>query len=125
MESSGQNESFRDRLVNLVMSRKYEKQGVKLPPKYWNLPKYKKEYQQQVMVAAKLIKAYDQQAILNVITKETWCWSLFAKRLPELIEVEQQKIIQQKIINEQIKEQASKPISNAAHLPLFRKANNE
>lgn len=112
--------SERDIIVQLIITRKYNKQGITLPDNFWRLPKYKDEYKKQAMVAAKLLRVYSAKAILNVLEKESWCWSLHAKRLPDLIEKEQTSLDIEKKIQELKEPQESKPVD----LPLFRKRPN-
>ena len=120
----GNQESYRDRIVTTVMRRKYEKLGVTLPHKYWNLPEYKPEYRQQMIMASKFMKAYDIDAILNVLNKETWCFSLYAKQLPELIELEQSRLKKQKI-QEKLQQESRPVVKPAPNVPLFRKKKDE
>lgn len=112
--------SQRDKLVTCIMKRKYEKQGVTLPVKYWNLPQYKEEYQHQMRAAAKIIRAYDMEAVWNVINKEKWCWSLHAKQLHTLFEKEQANLSKQRIAISQI-EQLNIKEEEEVKKPLFRK----
>ena len=116
--------SQRDMIVSFIITRKYNKQGVTLPPKFWRLPKYKSEYQLQSMQAAKLLRAYEPEAIWNVLRKEAWCWSLMAKKLPNMIEQEQarlsveNKILEQKQLNTP---KVAPDIAPAQNVQLFRK----
>lgn len=111
--------SQRDILVQLILTRKYNKQGITLPDKFWNLPKYKEEYRLQSMFAAKLFRAYSSEAIFNVIRRESWCWSLKAKKIPDMIEVEQARLLTESKIKE-LKE-SEKPVDLPSGLPTFRK----
>lgn len=115
-------ESSRDRLVTLVMKRKYEKSGKTLPVKYWNLPEFKSEYQHQMRGAAKLTKAFSFEAINKALENERWCWSLHNPGLVEKIQLAQSEIDSKKIalneIQSQLPEQSEKQIENK---PLFRK----
>lgn len=111
--------STRDILVTIVMKRKYEKSGITLPKKYWNLPEYKKDYQHQIRGAAKLLKAFPLEAIIIALEKEKWCWSLHSPVLEEKIELESSTIEKNKIAaRETIQEPARQQIENK---PLFRK----
>jgi len=114
--------SQREMLVSYIIKRKYEKQGITLPEAFWRLPKYKKEYQQQTIIAAKLFRAYSEEAIWNTIRKESWCWSLYAKKLPDLIEVEQARLTNEKNLREHIAKQ-NPQVTPCETSPLFRKKN--
>lgn len=112
----------REQLVCIMMKRKYGKQGITLPNKFWNLPKYKKEFITQSVHANKLIKAYSKEAIFNVINRETWCWSLGMKKLHDLIAIEQARLDTEQKIRE-LKEEQKQPEVDM-NLPLFRKKEN-
>lgn len=112
--------SQRDKLVTCILKRKYDKQGITLPVKYWNLPQYKEEYQHQMRAAAKIIRAYDIEAVWNVINKEKWCWSLHAKQLHILFEKEQADLNKKRIAVSQI-ERLNKKEEEQIKKPLFRK----
>jgi ribosomal 50S subunit-associated protein YjgA (DUF615 family) len=107
----------REELVELMVRRQYLKKGVNLPLKFWNLPEYKKDYQHQIRLAAKLFRTYDPKAISNVIEKETWCYSLATKKLANLIEIEQKRLA---LIEKQT-QHTSKIIRPEATGSLFRK----
>jgi hypothetical protein len=111
--------STRDRLVLTVMKRKYEKSGVTLPEKYWNLPEYKKDYQHQIRAAAKLLKAFSIEAITAALEKENWCWSLHSPVLQDKIELEQSRLEKNRIaIRQKEQDNTYKQLDNK---PLFRK----
>lgn len=112
--------SQRDKLVTCILKRKYDKQGITLPVKYWNLPQYKEEYQHQMRAAAKIIRAYDIEAVWNVINKEKWCWSLHAKQLYALFEKEQADLNKKRIAVSQI-ERLNNKEEEQVKKPLFRK----
>ena len=82
----------RDKLVEMMVRRQYLKKGVNLPPHFWNLPDYKRDYRREVMLAAKLYRAYSEEAITNVMERETWCFSLAAKKLANMIEIEERRL---------------------------------
>jgi len=115
--------SNRDAIIHLAMQRRFEKNGVKLPPKYWNLPEYKQEYAHQIRGYYKLTKAYSETVILKVFQRERWCFSLHNESLVG-------KISQENNI-EKTKQQQTQPlakpkIQNTSDLanediPLFRK----
>ncbi len=75
-----------------MVRRRYLKKGVNLPLSFWNLPEYKGDYRNEIRLAVKLYATYREEAIINVINRETWCYSLLCKKLPNLIEIEQRKL---------------------------------
>lgn len=81
--------SFRDSIIRKMIERQHKKV---LIDRYWNLPEYKKDYQNQLRGYAKLIKIYSKSAISKGIEKEKWCWSLNSPKLQASINEEQQKI---------------------------------
>lgn len=115
-----EDKSIRDRIVQLLITRKYNKQGVTLPDKFWNLPKYKEEYARQTISVAKFIRAYGPETVLNVINREGWCWSLGPKKMPDLMALEVAKLKRdsEKIKNN-IKTEESPTLPTSA--TLFRK----
>ena len=78
---------FRHWMAEIMVKRKFKNE--QLPTKFWNLPKFKKEYQHQIRLASKIIKVYDQDVIQKVIEKESWIYSLAVKKLNDLFEQEQ------------------------------------
>lgn len=90
--TGGHDIKFTTYLAELVMVRKYEKGRKKLPPKFWNLPEYKEEFQKQLIKAVSLSKIFDEQALLAVLKREKWIFSLYVKRLPNMIKVEERKV---------------------------------
>ena len=125
MEFTG-DKSIRDRIVIMMLTRKYNKQGVTLPDKFWNLPKYKNDFVRYSAAAAKFIRAYGAEAVLNVLNRETWCWSFGPKTLPDLVAAEAASI---KLQAEMSKNTKHTSIDTNTVLPentaLFRKKSNE
>lgn len=79
-------------IAEIIMVRKYEKQGIKLPIRFWNIDKYKKEYVQTIVMANKFTKLYPHHIVIKVLnTTGNWITSLFVKKLNELIEIELNK----------------------------------
>lgn len=118
---SGEDKSIRDRIVIMMITRKYNKQGITLPDKFWNLPKYKKDYVFYTTGAARFIRAYGAEAVLNVLNRETWCWSFGPKTLPNLVEAEATKL---KLEAEKAKNTPKAESANIvlpANAALFRK----
>lgn len=85
-------------IAEQMIRREYDKKMITLPIKFWNLPDYKGKYQLQMRLAAKLIRAYGEEAVQNVIDRETWCWSLAAKKLPDLMEAEAANLNKRKMV---------------------------
>lgn len=65
-------------LATIMVARKFKEE---LPTKFWNLPKYKKEFQHQMRLALKLLKVYDHEIIMLVVFEMKWCYSLAVKKL--------------------------------------------
>lgn len=77
----------REFLAELIVRRKFrQKEKIELPDKFWNLPKYKTEYQLQIRAAQKLLNIYDIDDIMTVIAENVWIYSLNLKRIPEMID---------------------------------------
>jgi len=64
--------------------------------KFWNLPKWKKHYQYQVVLANRLVKKYTEAAIVKAINSPE-CKRMYSLRFPPLESIIQkyQKIIEQ------------------------------
>lgn len=117
-----EDKSIRDRIVQKLIKRKYEKQGITLVEKFWNLPKYKNEYVRQTASVAKFIRAYGAEAVFNVVEREEWCWSLSPKQMPELMELEVGRLRRDKAKNEAKKSEPEEP--QIENKQLFRKRIN-
>ncbi len=63
-----------------------------LPVKFWNLPKWKKIYMQQLLTANSLLKMYSPQAIIAGLRKHPKAYSLRAQWLDDTFKEEQEKI---------------------------------
>lgn len=123
-DKSMEDKSIRDRIVIMLMTRKYNKQGITLPDKFWNLPKYKKDFVIYSTAASRFIRAYGAEVVLNVLNRESWCWSFMPKALPDLMVAEAAKLKREA---EKAKN-APMPESNIAlpaNAALFRKKVNE
>lgn len=119
-----EDKSIRDRIVIMMITRKYNKKGITLPDKFWNLPSYKKDFVIYSAAASRFIRAYGADAVLNVLNRETWCWSFGPKTLPDLMVAEVTKL---KRDAEKAKN-APKPdgtIALPANAALFRKKVDE
>lgn len=88
--------SPREYIAELMLIREYQKKQIRLPSKFWNLPEYKHKFANQIRMASKLINAYGAEAVLATLEKEKWCFSLYAKKMPHLIELELAAINQKK-----------------------------
>lgn len=113
-----------ERIAELLVRREFEKQGKFLPDKFWNLPAYKRKYAIQCQLAAKFIRTYGPEVIMSVLEKEKWCFSLAAKRLPHLFELEQHKRSIQKEAKQMLETQKS-PNVKYANVPVFRRHQKE
>jgi len=113
------------KIAEILVRREYEKQGKKLPDKFWLLPEYKRKYAMQCMMASKFLRSYDQDVILAVLEQEKWCYSLAAKVLAEKFEIEKNK----RRIQAQMKERAQKNKAEDTpaqeNLPEFRTKNGK
>ena len=109
-----------ERIAELLVRREFERQGKFLPDKFWNLPAYKTKYAIQCRLAAKFIRTYGTEIIMSVLEREKWCFSLAAKRLPQMFELEQHKRKIQKEAKEMLETQKSPSIKNA-NVPVFRR----
>lgn len=104
-------------IAEKMLRREYNKKGVTLPVKFWNLVEYKTKYQFQMRLAAKLIRTYGEEAVQAVIDREAWCYSLAAKRLPDMMEIEANALRGEKII-EKITSKSPEMIDD--NIPQFR-----
>lgn len=104
----------------MMVRREYEKKGKFLPRSFWNLPEYKPKYQYQCRLAAKLLRTYDSEVISTVLDKEKWCFSLSAKSLANLFDVEQKRRDLQKELGKMLECESTEhlPVNDA---PKFRK----
>lgn len=107
-----------EKIAEMMVRRQFERQGKFLPAKFWNLPEYKTIYQHQCRMAAKLIRVYGIEVIMAVLEREKWCFSLAAKTLPRLFDLEQHK----RKIQTEAKEMLNniEPEQIIADVPLFR-----
>lgn len=113
-----------EKIASLLIRREYERKGKFLPDKFWNLPEYKRKYSIQCQLAAKFIRTYGADVVLSVLEKEKWCFSLAAKTLPRLFELE----VHRRKIQSEAKEMLDKqrgPAQEIANVPTFRKHQKE
>lgn len=83
-----------------MLKREYGRKHITLPTRFWNLPEYKGKFQFQMRLAAKLVRAYGLEAVQAVIDREAWCYSLAAKKLPDMMELEASNLSKSKMIEE-------------------------
>ena len=102
-----------------MVRREYLKKNITLPPKFWNLVEYKPSYRRQMMLASKFIRAYGEEAVLNVINREEWAYSLAPKKFPEMMEEEANRLKRSKMLQEMTKKEPVKLIG-VEDAPLFR-----
>jgi hypothetical protein len=105
-------------IAKQMVKREYDKKLITLPAKFWNLPEYKGRFQLQMRLAAKLIRTYGEEAVQTVIDRETWCWSLAAKKLPDLMEAEASNLNKKKIVEEVTRKPAER--EDLSNIPQFR-----
>lgn len=82
------------KIVELICQRIFAKDGITLPPKFWNDKRFARTYKLQLIMANALLKKYSAQAIIAALqsSKGKRIWSLSAKFLDPIIEVEQKKL---------------------------------
>lgn len=78
-------------VAEVLVKRKAEREEKHLPDKFWldYHCEWTKEFRKQVQQAAKLIKKYSEEALLNFVKNNKWNYSLFSKLSLERIEKEQ------------------------------------
>lgn len=111
------------KIAEEMIRREYRRKYLDLPAKFWNLPEYKQKYQNQMRFASKFVRTYGEEVVWNVLKKETWCFSLAAKSLPNLMEIEANRLKNKELVQEI---QESRPVEKVDEsVPLFRvKTNN-
>lgn len=80
-----------------IMCQRYAKKALKisLPNNYWNLPKWKKRYTQQIIAANGVLNVYPIEAIRAALKRKdgSWQWSVREKSLQTIIQEEHEKIL--------------------------------
>lgn len=103
-------------IAELMVRRSYARKNLCIPQKFWNLPEYRPSYQHQMRLAARLARTYGTEVLTNVLLKEEWCFSLAAKTLANLFEVEKNRLEMAKLAKD-----IKKPVEVVdTELPLFR-----
>lgn len=87
-------------IAEQMVRREYARKYITLPAKFWNLPDYKGKYQFQMRMASKFVRAYGEPAVQAIIDRETWCYSLAAKKLPDMMELEASNLSKSKMVEE-------------------------
>jgi hypothetical protein len=81
-------------LAEVMCERTAKSQGNELPPKFWNLSRWKKEFLKQLTLANKLVNKYDPSLISKALRSPQGkkIFSLGAKWLKDILEKESFKI---------------------------------
>lgn len=87
-------------IAEIIMTREAKKNCEVLPPKFWNIDKYKKRYKLLLIKINSLLKIYDERALIAAIRNNQWMYSLYYPNLPDLIEKEVVKLDKQVQLNE-------------------------
>lgn len=105
------------RLAEIMVERLAASEQQTLPPRFWQNKdgRWAKEWKKQAIIAARLLKKFDAEAILKALRtqKGQKVWSLGAKWLLPLIETEQKKI---QAYKERIEKEVT-PICEPSTLP--------
>ena len=115
------------KIAEQMVRREYLRKNIPLPAKFWNLVEYKPSYRRQMMLASKFIRTYGIEALERVIDRETWAYSLAAKKFPDLLELEVSKIKEEAIIKEMISKNKSTYMDDIdiSDIPLFRSSKSD
>ena len=85
-------------IAEIICPRLFKTKGFKeLPPKFWNDPRFSREYRLQLIKANALLKTFSLEAIISALTKTkigVKIYSLGAKWLDPIIAQEEEKIKQ-------------------------------
>lgn len=92
---SGKECTFQQYIVEMMCIRNAQSKNQKLEPGFWNKDSWRKFYKLQIIKANALLRAFSQQAILAALNskKGEKIWSLYWKDLPELIIIEEERIV--------------------------------
>lgn len=84
-------------ITEVMCERLALKDGVgSLPHKFWNTPKWKKIYFQQLLIANSFLKMYSPTAILNTLRRNPKCYSLRARWIDDQLKNEQDELDKKK-----------------------------
>jgi len=64
-----------------MCKRQAARENIELPHKFWNQPRWKREFKNQLLASSSLLKTYDIKDILIVLESKPTVYSLFAKWL--------------------------------------------
>lgn len=78
-------------LAEVMCMRVAKKNKETLPVKFWNEPKWKMQYKQQIVAANSLLKIYEPDAIIAAVNRKDSQW-IYSLRYPGL----NQKILEEK-----------------------------
>ena len=76
-------------ILELICERQAVKEKVDLPVRFWNLPRWKATFVRQLRKVHKLLKSYNERAIINSIKENPRIYSLLAPWFDELVEKQQ------------------------------------
>ena len=79
-------------IVEILMERKANKDGIKLTKAFWQLPQFKRPYQLNLLQVSALLNAYSDKAIINALNREKWAWSVTAKQVKQAVIEEEAKL---------------------------------
>ena len=106
------------KIAEELVKREYQKKGVNLPIKFWNIPEYRPKYQMQMRYAAKLVRTFGEEAVWNALGKESWCYSLGGPKIQAAIELEASKLAQKETLR--AIQQSRPEEDDDTALPAFR-----
>lgn len=70
-------------ITEMICEKRAQKLKKELPRQFWNLPEWKKFFQQQVLAANSLLKLYDAKTIITVL-KNPSTFNVMSLRAPQL-----------------------------------------
>jgi len=82
-------------ICELLCQKKADFDKIRLPMKFWNsMPTWDRYFKKNLRNVAKLLKKYDERAIINVLRSEKFGrrYSIFTDFAEQLIQKEQEKI---------------------------------
>ena len=82
-------------IAETLTARLARKQGKELPPRFWNMPAWKRTFLNQVRLAAAILKIYDRKAVFAALRREKNVFSLNNKWLDPILQEEQEKLDRQ------------------------------
>lgn len=80
-------------VAEVLIARKAASKNVTLPHRYWvSDPYWAKEFTRQVQQAGRLIKLHGEEAVMNIVKRESWSYSLMNPEILAAIKAEGIKI---------------------------------